>query len=100
MLLQKNTDSAIWKDISWKRKGVIMTTNDHSISPLPQRIQPLPWEDLGSFLNRTARHMGYETTSWLLQPETISYQIDPRDLSTLSKQMDYDFLSHLLCRLT
>ncbi len=73
-----------------------MNMNWQNISPLPLRVEPLPWEDLGSFLARTARRMSYETIARLLQPETTSYQVRAGELPTLSRQADYDFLSHLL----
>jgi len=73
-----------------------MNLNWQNLAPLPQRVEPLPWEDLSSFLVRTARSMGYETISWLLQPAASSYQVQTRELPTLSRQADYDFLSHLL----
>lgn len=72
-----------------------MDTMQH-ITPLPMRIQPHSWEDLGSFLVRTAEHMGYETPHWLLKPETSSSQIQIWNLPVLSRQADYDFLSQLL----
>jgi hypothetical protein len=73
-----------------------MNMNWQNISPLPLRVEPLPWEDLGSFLARTARRMSYETIARLLQPATTSYQVRAGELPTLSRQADYDFLSHLL----
>jgi hypothetical protein len=73
-----------------------MNMNWQNLPPLPLRVEPLPWEDLGSFLARTARRMSYETIARLLQPETSSYQIKAGELPTLSRQADYDFLSHLL----
>lgn len=72
-----------------------MNTMQH-ITPLPRRVQPLPWEDFGSFLVRTAKHMDYETPHWILKPETSSDQINIWDLPVLSRQADYDFLSQLL----
>jgi hypothetical protein len=44
-------------------------------APMPLRILPLPWEDLASFLSRTARDMEYEQPKWLLQPENSSYHL-------------------------
>lgn len=73
-----------------------MNQSMQHIAPLPKRVQPHQWEDLGSFLVRTAKEMGYETPRWLLQPETSSHRITIRELATLSSQADYDFLSQLL----
>jgi hypothetical protein len=77
-------------------KGTIHMDTMQHITPLPRRVQPLSWEDFGSFLVRTAKHMGYQTPHWILKPETSSYHIDIWKLSALSRQADYDFLSQLL----
>ncbi|WP_420917188.1 TniQ family protein [Dictyobacter halimunensis] len=79
-----------------KKAPIHMNQSMQHITPLPKRVQPHQWEDLGSFLVRTAKAMGYETPQWLLQPETSSYRITSRKLTTLSLQADYDFLSQLL----
>jgi TniQ protein len=68
----------------------------HTITPLPLRIEPQPWEELASFLARTARHMQYAHTSWLLQPELAKQRMTSRNLSLLAAQDDYTFLSDLL----
>jgi hypothetical protein len=73
-----------------------MSTHDHAISPLPLHIEPLPWEDLYSFLSRSAKHMHYESVAWLLHPETSPYHIAPAEISLLTEQADYRFLSQLL----
>lgn len=72
-----------------------MDTMQH-ITPLPRRVQPLSWEDLGSFLVRSAKVMGYEHPQWILRPETYSHHINIWKLAALSRQADYDFLSQLL----
>ena len=68
----------------------------HTIKPLPLRIEPQPWEELSSFLARTARHMQYARSSWLLQPELLPFRMTSRNLSLLTAQDDYTFLSALL----
>jgi hypothetical protein len=73
-----------------------MHAHDHFISPLPLRLQPLPWEDLYSFLSRSAKHMQYESVAWILHPETSPYHIAPSEVSLLTEQADYTFLSQLL----
>jgi hypothetical protein len=67
------------------------------ITPLPVRIQPQPGEELSSFLTRTARSMHYPRANWLLQPELLASPITPsHNLSLLTRQSDYTFLSALL----
>ncbi len=65
------------------------------IRPLPQRVVPQVWEDLASIISRTTRKMGYESSSWILRPESIPHRVDQAALSRLSRQADYDFLSCL-----
>lgn len=73
-----------------------MDQERQQITPLPKRVSPQPWEDLASFLVRSAKEMGYEYPQWILRPETSSHSIDIWKLAALSRQADYDFLSQLL----
>jgi hypothetical protein len=68
------------------------------IQSLPQRVKLLPWEDLGSFLSRTARKMGYEKPEWLLRLQGVPHKIIPDNLPLLCRQMDYLLLRQLLLR--
>lgn len=67
-----------------------------TIPPLPVRPQPQPWEELSSFLARTARSMQYPSPHWLLQPEMLPSPITSHNLSLLTTQADYTFLATLL----
>jgi len=79
-----------------QNKGLFMKLEKQTISPLPRRVQPFPWEDLGSFLVRTTKHMGYTSPDWLLNPETSSHRVYPHTLATLESRADYDFFAQLL----
>jgi hypothetical protein len=68
-----------------------------SLSPLPLRATPRPWEDLSSLLSRAAREMGYEHPKWLLSPEQIAYKISASSLPLLRRRTDYLMLARLLC---
>ncbi|HEX9135286.1 MAG TPA: TniQ family protein [Ktedonobacteraceae bacterium] len=63
---------------------------------LPRRATPRPWEDLASFISRTARHMGYEQPEWVLHPENSAQSIAPQRLAYLSRLADYELLERLL----
>lgn len=67
-----------------------------SITPLPLRIKPQPWEDLHSFLVRTAIRMQYDKAALVIQPELIPYHIASSHISLLTELPDYTFLSDLL----
>ena len=64
--------------------------------PLPLRVQPQPWEDLHSFLTRSARRMHYDKAAQVLQPELSSHHIASSKVSLLTEQADYTSLSDLL----
>jgi hypothetical protein len=66
------------------------------IQPLPQRVTPLPWEDLGSFLSRAVRKMEYEKPEWLLRIQGVPHKMNPDNLPLLCRQMDYLLLRQLL----
>src|SRR6266571_2958944 len=65
-------------------------------APLPQRVIPLPWEDLPSLISRVARKMGYERPEWILRPEALSHSIAPSTLPLLRRRADYQLLKRLL----
>jgi TniQ len=67
-----------------------------TIQPLPVRLEPQPWEELTSFLTRTAHHMQYQSIAWILQPELLPFCMTSRNLSLLTAQQDYTFLAALL----
>jgi hypothetical protein len=64
-----------------------------NIPPLPVHPQPQPWEELSSFLARTARSMHYPDPHWLLHPEMLPSPITSHNLSLLSAPADYAFLA-------
>ncbi|GHO72193.1 hypothetical protein KSC_110850 [Ktedonobacter sp. SOSP1-52] len=45
----------------------------HRIAPLPVRVPPQPWEDLHSFLSRTAKQMLYERVNQVIQASDESF---------------------------
>jgi len=67
-----------------------------SISPIPARVAPQPWEDLASYISRLAREMGYENPRWLLHPEGVVSSVRPFNLCLLRHQADYHFFEQLL----
>lgn len=73
-----------------------MHTPVPTITPLPLRVQPQPWEDMHSFLARTATRMHYDKTAHIIQPERSPHHIAPSHISLLTEQADYTFLSELL----
>jgi hypothetical protein len=64
--------------------------------PLPRRAQPLPWEDMPSFLTRISHRMGYEDLHWIVHPQQLSSPLRLSALSALSRKVDYHFLEQLL----
>ena len=67
------------------------------LAPLPRRVAPRPWEDIASFLSRTASAMGYSDPRWLLHPQEVSgFSITESDLPYLSRKDDYLVLERLL----
>jgi hypothetical protein len=66
------------------------------LQPLPLRVLPLPWEDLGSLLSRTAREMGYEKPEWLIRLKNVPHKMNPDDLPRLYRKNDYLLLRQLL----
>ncbi len=67
-----------------------------SISPIPARVAPQPWEDLASYISRLAMEMGYENPGWLLHPEGVVSSVQPFNLCLLRRQTDYHFFEQLL----
>jgi hypothetical protein len=74
----------------------MMQRDRQRINPLPLRVRPLPWEDLHSFLARTAKRMQYEKATQVIQPEMGDHHIASSQVSLLTEQSDYTFLSDLL----
>jgi TniQ len=76
--------------------------NDHmlrgkDVTPLPRRVAPRPWEDIASFLSRTALVMGYPDPRLLLHPQEVPrYRIKETDIAYLSRKDDYLILERLL----
>jgi hypothetical protein len=60
-----------------------MQTRGQGISPLPSLVEPLPWEDLHSFLERTAKRMQYAKAAQIIQPKTGAYHIETYEVSLL-----------------
>lgn len=73
-----------------------MHTSVPTITPLPLRVQPQPWEDLHSFLSRTATRMQYDKAAHIIQSERHPHHIASSHISLLTEQADYTFLSELL----
>lgn len=73
-----------------------LTYMEKHMHPLPLRVQPQPWEDLHSFLTRTAHRMHYDKATQILQPELGSHHITSSHISLLTEQADYTLLSDLL----
>ena len=67
-----------------------------SITALPMRIMPFPWEDLASLISRLGEQMGYKNPAWILRPEDIPYVVQPFTLCQLRDKADYRFFEQLL----
>src|SRR5947207_3250189 len=68
-----------------------------SLAPLPRRVVPRPWEDIASFLSRSASVMGYPDPRWLLHPQEVQWWgITESYLAYLSRKDDYLILGSLL----
>lgn len=67
-----------------------------SITAMPMRIMPSPWEDLASLISRLGEQMGYKNPAWILRPEDIPYVVQPFTLCQLRDKADYRFFEQLL----
>src|ERR1700674_4511552 len=67
------------------------------LAPIPARVIPCPWEDFASYITRVAAEMGYKNPGWILHPEGVTSTVQPYNLCTLRRKVDYHFLERLLC---
>src|SRR6266851_2932041 len=66
------------------------------LAPIPARVIPCPWEDLASYITRVSTEMGYKNPGWTLHPEGVTSTVQPYNLCTLRRKVDYQFLERLL----
>ena len=102
-------DGKPWWEIFWRevkrpgerrqqmeQRALEMQHRIQMVLPLPLRSVPRHWEDLTSVVSHTARKMGYENPTWVLQPESVPYTINPAKLPLLCHSADYLLLQRLL----
>ena len=75
---------------------MVRQASTQTITALPIRTIPFPWEDLASLTSRQAEQMGYRNPTWILRPEEVPYIVQPFSLCQLRDKADYCFFEQLL----